>query len=267
MARVLVVDDEPDIVELIRINLELEGHDVTVARNGEEALAAVRHDPPDAVFLDVGMPGIDGWTVLTEIKGSDSARIARTPVFMVTAKGQPEDRLRGGIEGALRYLVKPFDAAELGSILDAALADDAPPEPEQRRRVQVASLEEVARRERRVPTGAPASEAASGPAVRLTRLERTPTPARAAPDVAAARARLDGLTATQRRLLDAVAADAPITAVADDLGVSRGNVYSTLRRIVRTLGVTSTEELLALARSGAFGARDRPEGPGPPPRS
>jgi len=64
MALVLVVDDEPDIRELVRINLEQAGHRVVTAADGDEALASVRHEPPDALFLDVRMPGTDGWAVL-----------------------------------------------------------------------------------------------------------------------------------------------------------------------------------------------------------
>ena len=68
MALVLVVDDEPDIRDLVRINLEQAGHRVVTAADGDEALASVRREPPDALFLDVRMPGTDGWTVLEELK-------------------------------------------------------------------------------------------------------------------------------------------------------------------------------------------------------
>jgi len=68
MATVLIVDDEPDIVLFVRVNLELSGHDVRTAADGAEALEAIRADPPDVVVLDVMMPKVDGWSVLAQMK-------------------------------------------------------------------------------------------------------------------------------------------------------------------------------------------------------
>ncbi|MGH9013407.1 MAG: response regulator transcription factor [Acidimicrobiia bacterium] len=148
MALVLVVDDEPDVLELIRVNLPVAGHRVILASDGAEALEAVRREAPDAIFLDVMMPGVDGWDVLETLKTRSGQDLSSIPVFMVTARTEPEHHLRGGIEGALRYITKPFDPEKLVEELEVALAPSAPPEPEQRQAVQKASLEELARRDR-----------------------------------------------------------------------------------------------------------------------
>src|SRR5436190_12715351 len=159
MATVLVVDDEADILELIRVNLELDGHRVLTALGGEEALDRVREEHPDLILLDVMMPGVDGWTVLGKIKNETSLDVSSIPVLMVTARNLPEDRIRGGIEGAIRYLTKPFSPAELRDEVRDALAGE--PEPVKRRKVQRESLEQLARIEKggggsgSGPTGSP----------------------------------------------------------------------------------------------------------------
>src|SRR4051794_33942438 len=108
MASILVVDDDADIRLLTRLTLERDGHAVTVAAGGEEAIEAVGDSPPDVVVLDVMMPEVDGYAVLRKLKGagSDSSAI---PVIMLTALGGPMDRAKGAIEGAVRYLTKPID--------------------------------------------------------------------------------------------------------------------------------------------------------------
>jgi DNA-binding response OmpR family regulator len=257
MALVLVVDDEPDIVELIRVNLEVAGHRVATARDGSEALDAVRREPPDAMFLDVMLPEVDGWAVLEELKAGADYDLSAIPVFMVTARAEPEQRLRGGVEGALRYITKPFDPQDLVEALEEALDPSAPPEREQRRRVQAASLEELARRERSGSDRRPGAE----PRVRLTRLEHAPAASSPSPRLRQARDRLGDLTAKQRQLLEALATHTPVTAVAQHLGMSRSNVYASLRRVSRRLGLKGTNELLALLRQGALIGPDRGEAP------
>jgi DNA-binding response OmpR family regulator len=249
MAVVLVVDDEPDIRELVRINLEQAGHRVVTAANGSEALALVRDEQPDAMFLDVRMPGLDGFDVLEELKNRSGHDLSEIPVFMVTAADEPESRLRGGIEGALQYITKPFDPQELVQALESVLDPTAPPEREQRRQVQSKALADIARFER---TGTPEDADPSEPRVRLTRLEHWPTTPTPTPRVRAARERIGELTPKQRQLLEALAERTPVTAVAQILGMSRSNVYASLRRICRRLGLKSTDELLALLRQGAL---------------
>ena len=256
MAVVLVVDDEPDIRELVRINLEQAGHRVVTAANGSEALALVRNEPPDAMFLDVRMPGIDGWAVLEQLKSGTGDALSEIPVFMVTAADEPESRLRGGIEGALQYITKPFDPQDLVRALESSRDPSAPPEPEQRRQVQLKTLAETARFER---TGTSEGGDPSEPRVRLTRLEHSPTTPTPPPRVRAARERIGELTPKQRQLLESLATRTPVTAVAQQLGMSRSNVYASLRRICRRLGLKNTDELLALLRQGAL----LQAGPGP----
>src|SRR5437016_11309498 len=106
MGRVLVVDDEPDILELVRLNLELEGHDVLLAPDGPTGLDIVRRELPDLVILDVMMPAMDGWEVLQQIKSDPDAGVSEVPVIMLTAKADDRDRVRGGIEGASRHSAK-----------------------------------------------------------------------------------------------------------------------------------------------------------------
>lgn len=260
MALVLVVDDEPDIRELVRVNLEQAGHRVVTAADGSEALARVREETPDALFLDVRMPGVDGWAVLEELKAASFGDVSEIPVFMVTAADEAESRLRGGIEGALQYITKPFDPRDLVDALERTLHPSAPSEREQRRRVQHESLEALARFEKTGVAGDGDGKTAE-PRVRLTRLEHSPTSPSPAPRIRAARDRIGDLTPKQRHLLEALATRTPVTVVAQQLGISRSNVYASLRRIGRKLGLKGTNELLALLRQGALlDARAGPSG-------
>jgi len=104
--RVLVVDDEEDIVELLRYNLEREGLLVLEARDGAEALAVARRENPDLVVLDVMMPRMDGLEACRKIREDPVLR--RTPVLMLTARGEEEDHVRGLNVGADIYLAKPI---------------------------------------------------------------------------------------------------------------------------------------------------------------
>src|SRR5579871_6131983 len=131
MTTILVIEDEPDIRDLIRITLELDGLQVVTACDGAEGLARARASAPDAIVLDVMMPELDGWEVLTRLKG-DGGQLAAVPVVMLTARTGALDRIRGGIEGAVRYLTKPFHPNDLLAALQDVLEGD--PEPVQRRR-------------------------------------------------------------------------------------------------------------------------------------
>lgn len=254
MALILVVDDEPDIRELISINLEAAGHRVATAGNGAEALAAVKRETPDAIFLDVMMPGVDGWTVLESLKAEADADLSTIPIFMVTGMAAAEHRVRGGIEGALRYITKPFDPAKLVDAVAAVLAPDAATEPEQRRAVQRQSLEALARLERSGGDEA-AFEAPDEPRVHLTKLEHAPVVATQSPRLRAARDKLADLTDKQRELLSALADGDPVVTVAQRIDTSRSNIYASLRRISRRLGLSGTDELLALVRQGMLQER------------
>ena len=111
MAEVLVVDDDPDIRMLVAFALEDSGYTVRQASDGEKALAALEAKAPDAMVLDVMMPGTDGFGVL---RGMKARRLApNTKVILLTCKTEERDHLRGWELGADEYLTKPFDPEEL----------------------------------------------------------------------------------------------------------------------------------------------------------
>jgi two-component system response regulator MprA len=111
MARILVVDDSPDIRRLLEVVLAEEGHMVSSATDGEDALEAMAKEPPDLVVLDIMMPKKDGFMVLKEVR-SHGVRDA-TKVLVLTARTAEVDWLRGYKLGADQYLTKPFDNDEL----------------------------------------------------------------------------------------------------------------------------------------------------------
>ncbi|MGQ0616278.1 MAG: response regulator [Acidimicrobiia bacterium] len=246
MARILVVDDEDDIRLLVRFELEAGGHQVIEAGSGAVGLERVLADRPDLVLLDVMMPGVNGWAVLEQIKSQADPAVREIPVVMLTALEAPLDRVKGGIEGAVRYLTKPMDLDDLSEAVTAALAS---PEAPQRRAAQQQALEMLARIEANTPAGAPRP----GPRPRLSRLERGPTAAAPAPGpLRVTPERMESLTEKQRGLLELLGRLATVMEVAAELGTSRSNIYASLRRISRKLGVRSVTELLGLVRSGSL---------------
>lgn len=114
--RILVVDDEKGLVKLIRLNLEHDGFEVFEANNGAQALDRLRAVLPDLVLLDVMMPDLDGFQVLRMIR-----EVGSTPVIMLTAKGEENDKVRGLELGADDYVTKPFSPRELTSRIRAVL--------------------------------------------------------------------------------------------------------------------------------------------------
>ena len=111
MAEVLVVDDEPEIRQILSYLLEFAGHEVRTAADGEEAVVALAEHAPDCVILDVMMPKLDGFGVLRVRKERNLAPSAR--VVLLTAKSGERDFSRGWELGADEYVVKPFDGEEL----------------------------------------------------------------------------------------------------------------------------------------------------------
>jgi len=250
VASVLVVDDEEDIRELVRINLELDGHSVATAASGLEALKSLRDDLPDVVVLDVMMPDMDGWEVLSRIKADSSPEFSRVPVLMLTARTDDMDRIRGGIEGAIRYITKPFSLTDLRDEVRHALEGE--PEPVKRRQAQTNALEQLARLEKG-DSAAASPTAASSPRPRLTKLEGAPEAKAPAPRPVRLQAeQLAGLSEKQYELLAAVAATPTVRAAAEQLGVSRSNVYASLRRIARKLSVKTVPELVTVVRQGGL---------------
>lgn len=121
MARVLVVDDEPDVLLLCRLNLEQRGHEVLEAPNGDAALELARSGSPDLVVLDLMLPGIDGYQVLQALRAGEET--SGVPVLVLTAKSLQADRERSRQLGASAFLTKPFLPDELCDLVDAVLAD------------------------------------------------------------------------------------------------------------------------------------------------
>ncbi len=119
MARVLVVDDDPHIVQLIQINLESRGHDVVTATDGSVALDEVARQKPDAIVCDLMMPVTDGFTVLRTLRIDPETK--KIPFVIVSAKTMP-DEIRKALEmGADRYITKPFEPEELLNAVDKLL--------------------------------------------------------------------------------------------------------------------------------------------------
>jgi DNA-binding response OmpR family regulator len=114
--KILVVDDDPDIVRLLKYFLEAKGRQVQTASTGAEALELFKREPPDLVILDVVMPGMDGWAVLQKIRES-----SQVPVLMLTGKDTPTDKAKGLLSGADDYIAKPFDLAELEARIVAVM--------------------------------------------------------------------------------------------------------------------------------------------------
>jgi CheY-like chemotaxis protein len=113
--RVLVVDDSPVIRDLIAVNLELEGFEVAVAGDGEEALALVAEHRPDVITLDVVMPRLDGFETAERLRADPA--FADIPLVLVTARAAAADLARGEELGMDGYLTKPFEPAELVALV------------------------------------------------------------------------------------------------------------------------------------------------------
>ncbi|KKL51903.1 hypothetical protein LCGC14_2290830, partial [marine sediment metagenome] len=115
-ARILVVDDEPRYLKLIRYNLESVGYQVSCVAAGEEALESVALKPPDLIMLDLRLPGKDGFQVCQQIR-----EFSTVPIIMLTALGEEQDKVRGLQVGADDYVTKPFSAKELLARVEAVL--------------------------------------------------------------------------------------------------------------------------------------------------
>jgi len=127
---VLIVEDDRNIQELLQLYLEKEGYAVTVASDGGQGLAKFRAIKPDLVLLDVMMPVMDGWAVCKAIRAD-----SQTPIIMLTAKGETDDKVTGLKSGADDYVTKPFEMKELLARIEAVLrrTGSAPVEESSRR--------------------------------------------------------------------------------------------------------------------------------------
>jgi class 3 adenylate cyclase len=119
MPAILVVDDRPEAVQLLRDLLELEGYETAAAFDGQQALDSVRHQLPDLVLLDINMPNLNGYEVCQRLKADP--KTADVPVLMLTAWAEPDHRVKGLQMGAVDYLAKPFDHRELLARIETQL--------------------------------------------------------------------------------------------------------------------------------------------------
>jgi len=117
--RIMVIEDEEHILEIISYNLKREGYAVSQARDGEEGLASIRRERPDLIVLDIMLPGIDGLEICRRLKADPA--LENLPIIMVTAKAEESDIVVGLGVGADDYLAKPFSPRELIARVKAAL--------------------------------------------------------------------------------------------------------------------------------------------------
>jgi DNA-binding response OmpR family regulator len=111
MKKILVVDDKPEVVELVTATLEGEGYQIISASDGREALEKIDKEEPGLVLLDIIMPKMDGFEVLSEVKKHPKTK--EIPIIMLTAKGQKLDKDKGRRLGAEDYIIKPFSPSHL----------------------------------------------------------------------------------------------------------------------------------------------------------
>jgi two-component system phosphate regulon response regulator PhoB len=123
-ARILVVEDEPSIHELISINLGMAGYEVIVAESAEQALSLIRDELPDLALLDWMLPGASGIDLARQLRSESRTR--ELPIIMLTARGEEKDKLRGLETGADDYITKPFSVRELEARIKAVLRRRAP---------------------------------------------------------------------------------------------------------------------------------------------
>ena len=129
MARILIVDDDPKIVRLVRAYLEQAGYHVLTAHDGNAALLLIRQERPDLVVLDLMMPNRDGWEVTRIVRGDEA--LAVTPIIMLTARVEDTDKILGLELGADDYITKPFNPREVVARVRALLrrASGGPVQP------------------------------------------------------------------------------------------------------------------------------------------
>jgi DNA-binding response OmpR family regulator len=190
MARILVVDDERHIVDIVRAYLERDGHEVSTAADGDAALERVRADAPDLVVLDVMLPRRSGFDVLRELRASGN----RAAVVMLTARDEVVDRVAGLETGADDYVTKPFEPRELAARVSAV-------------------LRRVVRDDSGTPVAGPQAASDGAPATRWLDLEI---------DIAAREVRRGGavlpLTRAELDLLAALAAHPGVAMTREQLG-------------------------------------------------
>jgi DNA-binding response OmpR family regulator len=228
--RVLLVEDDDELSDAVRLTLSYGGFEVSRAADGREALDRLSDELPDVIVLDVMMPGMDGWQVLRELKLDPRTR--DIPVVMMTALAEEHDVIKGHLEGAVRYVTKPFDMHELNETIREALAPLSDTERAKRQETVKALLQRLAE----IDAGR-----VGGDAMQVSRLEPLHRERRLPTTRAADREKGASLTPKQRHIARELAAGRSARELAEELGVSRSNVYATRKRIARKLGVRPDE--------------------------
>jgi len=136
--RTLIIDDEAPIRLLCKVNLEAEGIEVLEAADGVTGLEVARAEKPDAILLDVMMPGLDGWNVAEELLADEST--SAIPIIFLTARADLRDRVRGMDAGGLDYITKPFNPLELATVVRQVVDAVGRGEREQLRTERIAEL-------------------------------------------------------------------------------------------------------------------------------
>ena len=131
MTRVLVIDDEAPIRMLCRVNLEAEGMEVLEAADGRLGIEVARKERPDAVLLDVMMPGLDGWHVARRLLADEAT--SALPIVFLTARADVRDRLRADDVGGFEYVTKPFNPVELAGVVKRSVELGVTEEARERR--------------------------------------------------------------------------------------------------------------------------------------
>ncbi len=216
MAYILVVEDHIDIAEGLQANLEIEGHEVDLARDGRHAVMAIKRRVPDLVILDLGLPGLDGFGVLSQVREAE----CWCPVLILSARGAEADKLQGFRLGADDYVTKPFGTMELLARVNAQL-----------RRASVTGRTETTT-ERAAATGTVAPRDPQEIESMLSeRFELTPRQASVARLVA------DGLTNEE---------------IAQALGISRFTARNHVEQVLEKLDVSSRARVAALVHGGGL---------------
>ncbi len=136
--KILIVDDDVNICELLRLYLEKEGFVTSVVNNGSEAIDAFNTASPDLVLLDIMLPGLDGWQICREIR-----KTSATPIIMLTAKGEIFDKVLGLELGADDYIVKPFEPKEVIARIKAVLRRSAPAQTSQQETNKIVTYDKL----------------------------------------------------------------------------------------------------------------------------
>lgn len=124
MARVMAVDDDHVIRGLLEVNLEMEGHEVVTAVDGQDALVKARTVRPDLILLDVMMPDVNGWQVAEQLKDDPDTR--HIPIVFLSARAMEADVRKGTVLGAHAYVTKPFDPIDLMELVNRLLSERTP---------------------------------------------------------------------------------------------------------------------------------------------